>query len=245
MELLKSFGELKAFNLVKDSSTGTSKGFAFFEYVDPSVTDIATQGLNGMELGDRFLVVQRASVGAKQVTGIPGMPTAEEYQTALTGRRTVIPRALDLTETTSRILLMLNMVTNDDLTNDEDYNDILEDVREECGNYGPVEDLRIPRPAKRDKKWSVDGAALQRQADEDSGVGRVYVKFVDADSAGKALASLAGRAFAGRSIVATLLADDADTSPPLDIIFAPPGGEDPPPPPPTDAPPVPPDAYMF
>lgn len=204
-----------------------------------------------MELGDRFLVVQRASVGAKQVTGMPGMPTAEEYQTALTGRRTVIPRALDLTETNSRILLMLNMVTNDDLSSDDDYNDIFEDIREECGSYGPVEDLRIPRPAKREKKWSADGAAqaaFQRQADEDAGVGRVYVKFVDADSAGKALASLAGRAFAGRSIVATLLADDADTSPPLDVIFAPPAGEDPPPPPPpppTDAPPAPPDAYMF
>ncbi len=202
-----------------------------------------------MEMGDRFLVVQRASVGAKQVTGIPGMPTAEEYQTALTGRRTVIPRALDLAETNSRILLMLNMVTNDDLINDDDFHDILEDITEECGNYGPVEDIRIPRPAKRERKWSTDGAALaafQRQADEDSGVGRVYVKFADADSAGKALASLAGRAFAGRSIVATLLADDADTSPPLDVIFAPPGGEEPPPPPPpTDAPPVPPDAYMF
>lgn len=38
-ELLTSFGPLKAFNLVKDSATGLSKGYAFCEYVDINVTD--------------------------------------------------------------------------------------------------------------------------------------------------------------------------------------------------------------
>lgn len=38
-ELLMSFGQLRAFNLVKDSSTGLSKGYAFAEYVDVSMTD--------------------------------------------------------------------------------------------------------------------------------------------------------------------------------------------------------------
>ena len=39
-ELLASFGELKAFNLVKDSATGLSKGYAFCEYVDLTITDV-------------------------------------------------------------------------------------------------------------------------------------------------------------------------------------------------------------
>lgn len=34
-----SFGQLRAFNLVKDSSTGLSKGYAFCEYVDVTLTD--------------------------------------------------------------------------------------------------------------------------------------------------------------------------------------------------------------
>lgn len=38
-ELLTSFGPLKAFNLVKDSATGLSKGYAFCEYVDVNVSD--------------------------------------------------------------------------------------------------------------------------------------------------------------------------------------------------------------
>ena len=64
-ELLTSFGSLRAFNLVKDSATGLSKGYAFAEYADLTVTDQAIAGLNGMHLGDKKLLVQRASIGAK------------------------------------------------------------------------------------------------------------------------------------------------------------------------------------
>jgi splicing factor U2AF 65 kDa subunit len=68
-ELLMSFGPLKAFNLVKDAATGLSKGYAFCEY-DTSVTEAAIQGLNGMQLGDKKLIVQLASVGAKNMPGV-------------------------------------------------------------------------------------------------------------------------------------------------------------------------------
>ncbi|KAI4902563.1 hypothetical protein NFI96_022004 [Prochilodus magdalenae] len=67
-ELLTSFGPLKAFNLVKDSATGLSKGYAFCEYVDVNISDQAIAGLNGMQLGDKKLLVQRASVGSKNTS---------------------------------------------------------------------------------------------------------------------------------------------------------------------------------
>jgi len=53
---------------VKDAVTGLSRGYAFCEYVDPLITDGAIQGLNGMQLGDKKLIVQLASIGAK--TGV-------------------------------------------------------------------------------------------------------------------------------------------------------------------------------
>merc|ERR1719468_1250543 len=87
-ELLTSFGPLKAFNLVKDIANSLSKGYAFAEYTDGTITDRAIQGLNGMQLGDKKLIVQRASMGQKgmpsgpaqlQVPGLvgsgPGQPT--------------------------------------------------------------------------------------------------------------------------------------------------------------------------
>jgi len=50
-ELLTSFGPLKAFNLVKDSATGLSKGYAFCEYVDVTITDqVCTCYLSGMQM---------------------------------------------------------------------------------------------------------------------------------------------------------------------------------------------------
>ena len=248
-ELLKSFGELKAFNLVRDATTGASKvrhcpgsyltqpltfpkGFAFLEYVDPEVTDVACQGLNGMELGDRTLVVQRASIGAKPgQPGIPNLPFDQFPEIP----KPILP-AGDVSQSTSRILLMLNMVTPEDLVDDQEYADIFEDIKEECSNFGEVEDLRIPRPVKKDKsRWAPGESGQQSQIDaqrqdEAAGVGRVYVKFVEPDSAAMALKSLAGRSFAGRSIIATLLNDDSQTTPPLNLIFAPA---------PTDAPPLP------
>ncbi len=42
-QILQAFGALKAFNLVADRDTGASKGYAFCEYADPSITDTAIQ----------------------------------------------------------------------------------------------------------------------------------------------------------------------------------------------------------
>ncbi|GJE91015.1 splicing factor U2AF subunit [Phanerochaete sordida] len=217
MELLTSFGELKAFNLVRENGNGPSKGFAFFEYVDPAVTDVAIQSLNEMELGDKYLVVQRASVGAKNGQ----IPPQALYPAEIP--KPILP-AGDLEGVEARILLMLNMVVPEDLSDDQEYADIYEDVKEECEKYGPVEDLRIPRPVKKDKaKWGeagLDPLAAQR-VDEAAGVGRVYVKFTESESGRRALKALAGRSFAGRSIIATLLDDNSQTTPPLHLIFAP------------------------
>lgn len=181
------------------------------------MTEAAISNLNGMELGDRFLVVQRASVGAKP--GMPGFESMPELP------RPIMPAGGEQGD--MRILMMLNMVTPEDLVDDQEYGDILEDIREECSKFGPVDDLRVPRPQKRDRaKWGEGGpvqlsAADAQRADEAAGVGRVYVKYMDTSSANDALRALAGRSFGGRSIIATLLGEDSQTTPPLHIIFAP------------------------
>lgn len=114
VELLKSFGELRAFNLVKDPVTGANKGFAFCEYADPSVTDLACQGLNNMELGDRKLVVQRASVGAKHgllPEGYNNPVASADY----------LPVSSAKEEEATRVLQLMNMVTPEELEDDEEY----------------------------------------------------------------------------------------------------------------------------
>lgn len=208
------------------------QGFAFFEYVDPDVTETAIQSLHGMELGDRTLVVQRASVGSKTGTGLIPNPDIP-YDQIGEIPRPIMPLA-EAPTTDARILLMLNMVATDDLVDDGEFGDLYEDVKDECAKFGAVEDLRIPRPQRRSGPKYGPGAAEAQRVDEAGGVGRVYVKYYKASDASTALRSLAGRSFAGRSIIATLLSEASQASPPLSIIFsaqpAPPSEDAPPPP---------------
>jgi splicing factor U2AF subunit len=56
------FGPLRQFNMVRDALTGLSKGFAFCEFSDITVTDAACKALHQMVIGDKTLVCQRASI---------------------------------------------------------------------------------------------------------------------------------------------------------------------------------------
>lgn len=156
--MLLSFGQLRAFNLVKDAATGLSKGYAFAEYVDYSITDQvnlniisvlnsfffkqkfllqAIAGLNGMQLGDKKLIVQRASVGAKNTA----LGTVAPVQIQVPGMSLV-----GASGPPTEVLCLLNMVTPDELKDEEEYEDILEDIKEECNKYGVVRSVEIPRP---------------------------------------------------------------------------------------------------
>jgi splicing factor U2AF subunit len=187
-ELLSSFGKLRAFNLVKDSATGLSKGYAFCEYADVSVTDHAIAGLNGMQLGDKKLIVQRASIGAKNatVTGlgavaiqVPGMPMAI--------------MSMGASGPPTEVLCLMNMVTPDELKDEDEYDDIVEDIKEECGKYGIVRSIEIPRP--------IEGVEVP-------GCGKVFVEFNSAGDSQKAQQALAGRRFSNRVVVTSYFDPD-------------------------------------
>ncbi|GJP92610.1 hypothetical protein CBS63078_3224 [Aspergillus niger] len=182
--LLKSFGELKSFVLVKDSSTEESRGIAFCEYADPSATTIAVEGLNGMELGDRHLKVVRASIGMTQAAGLDMGVNAMSMFAKTTSQ--------DLE--TSRVLQLLNMVTPEELMDPEDYDEICDDVRDECSKYGTVVELKVPRPT---------GGSRQSP-----GVGKIFVKFDTVESTTNALKALAGRKFSDRTVVTTYFSEE-------------------------------------
>ncbi|PYH87887.1 hypothetical protein BO71DRAFT_436280 [Aspergillus ellipticus CBS 707.79] len=182
--LLKSFGELKSFVLVKDGSTEESRGIAFCEYADPSATSIAVEGLNGMELGDRHLKVVRASIGMTQASGLDMGVNAMSMFAKTTSQ--------DLE--TSRVLQLLNMVTPEELMDGEDYDEICDDVNEECSKYGTVVELKVPRPS---------GGSRQSP-----GVGKIFVKFDTVESATGALKALAGRKFSDRTVVTTYFSEE-------------------------------------
>jgi len=178
-EILTSFGQLKAFNLVKDTATNLSKGYAFCEYADPQITDTAIAGLNGMQLGDKKLIVQRASVG--KTDDQPAIAANAPVTLQVPGLHQV-QAGTHATE----VLCLMNMVTEQELIDDEEYEDIMEDVKEECNKLGTVKSLEIPRP---------------RAGQDVTGVGKIFVEFTDTDGCNKAMNALSGRKFAARVVL--------------------------------------------
>ena len=74
-----------------------------------------------MQLGDKKIIVQRASVGAKNMGGA-GM-AAHLQVPGIVGSGSTNP---------TEVLCLLNMVVPEELVDEEEYEDILEDIREEC-----------------------------------------------------------------------------------------------------------------
>eukprot|EP01024_Parvocaulis_polyphysoides_P010517 TRINITY_DN13597_c0_g2_i1.p2 TRINITY_DN13597_c0_g2~~TRINITY_DN13597_c0_g2_i1.p2 ORF type:complete len:391 (+),score=53.85 TRINITY_DN13597_c0_g2_i1:34-1206(+) len=184
-ELLSAFGELKQFDLVKDRETGNSKGYGFVVYADPSVTDVAISGLNGLKMGERTLTVRRATEGQpRPILPVSNVQNVQQQPTYTYGEESM----------NSRIVVLTEAVTNADLIDDMEYADIVEDMKEECGKYGDLEGVVIPRP--------VEGQPLP------NGVGKVALIYKDSRGAQKAKESLSGRRFGGRTVGAYYLDED-------------------------------------
>lgn len=180
-----------------------------------------------MELGDRYLVVQRAALGANPLKqGPPGSGIGFD-QSVLAGLNVgpngpqhyhhnnaggmmmggggpggmggnAQPPASILAAGQSgegeptRVLQILNMVAIEELCSDQDYEEILEDVKEECSKFGKVDEVRIPRPV-RTSQGRVDVKLSEAVKD----LGKVFVLFEKKEETTVALKAIAGRQFGG------------------------------------------------
>eukprot|EP00246_Nothoceros_aenigmaticus_P000819 TRINITY_DN11054_c1_g3_i1.p1 TRINITY_DN11054_c1_g3~~TRINITY_DN11054_c1_g3_i1.p1 ORF type:complete len:423 (+),score=69.81 TRINITY_DN11054_c1_g3_i1:333-1601(+) len=215
IDLLSSFGPLRAFDLVKDRDTGNSKGYGFCVYQDLAVADIACAALNGMKMGDKTLTVRRATAsgqpkpdqanvlvqaqqqialqklalqasGANAVglgVGATGMMSGLAMQGMMAGMS-----MLNSTEVATRVVCLSQVVSTEELRDDSEFEEILDDMREECGKYGKITNLVIPRPSST--------------GDEVPGIGMVFVEYADTQGSSKAKNTLHGRKFGGNSVIA-------------------------------------------
>ncbi|KAG6970687.1 hypothetical protein JG687_00002479 [Phytophthora cactorum] len=168
-ELVEPFGKLKSFTLVKDTATGASLGNALFEYEDSDVAAQAVEGLNGLSIGGILLSVQRQPPSSGAAVALPSAAVNPEGQP-------------------SPVLKMANMVSIDELRDDEEYADLAEDVEEECKRFGSVTGMEIPRP---------------KDGEEVPGLGCIYIRFGKEEDAVSALKALNGRKFGGNIVKVT------------------------------------------
>jgi len=206
-KICEAFGFLKFFNCVKDHE-GNHKGYCFIEYLDPKATEKALKGLEGLEIGDKKLRVQRATA----LNNTPKIPAA---QSVASGAKPTnaggsflmgFPNISDLnvqsmlntpisSKTPSRVIQILNVCTPEDLLEDDFYNDLMEDMKEETSKFGNTEEVNIPRP---DLTTGIIGPS----------VGKVFVKYVSLISAKQARHRLAGRSYNKRTIVTAFYPED-------------------------------------
>jgi splicing factor U2AF subunit len=86
--------------------------------------------------------------------------------------------------TPTRVVELQNMLTDDDLVNEDEYNDIMEDTKEECGQFGQLLSVIIPRA-------------------REPGTTKIFLEYASSDDAAKAIRGLEGRTFDGRRVQAT------------------------------------------
>lgn len=82
----------------------------------------------------------------------------------------------------TRVVELKNMLTMEDLTSDVDYQEVMEDTKDECSQFGSLKSVIIPR----------------------TGVGatKIFLEYMTSEDAAKAIAGLAGRTFDGRKVEA-------------------------------------------
>ncbi|KAH9622283.1 hypothetical protein KSS87_009929, partial [Heliosperma pusillum] len=144
-ELLESFGPLQGFDLVKVQKTGNSEGYAFCVYSDPSVTDVACAALNGIKMGNETLTVRRANQTTVQPKPEQEIVLQHAQQQILLQKMMFQPGALP-----TKVVSLTQVVTADDMKDDEEYQDIMVDMKEEGEKFGGyLYSLTPPPPTSR------------------------------------------------------------------------------------------------
>ncbi|KAL6992593.1 hypothetical protein U1Q18_010704 [Sarracenia purpurea var. burkii] len=203
-ELLESFGPLRGFDLVKDRDTGNSKGYGFCVYKDPGATDIACAALNGLKMGDKTLTVRRATMSNEPVNTEHESILAQAQQHIALQKMSLQAGGMSLpgvglgpispTEAPTKVLCLSEVITADELMDDGEYEEILEDMREEGGKFGVLMNVIIPRPATN--------------GEQVAGVGKVFLEYSNSANCATAKDALNGRKFGGNTVTAVYYAED-------------------------------------
>lgn len=203
-DLLKPYGAMKQFNMVKDGITGLFKGYAFAEFDNEKVTEEAIAGLNGKEVGSKMLLVQRANQGAKLVTNtsvlninytpVPILDSQSSIAALLNMTvkveaaigSLVATKNLSNTLLPTKVLILYNLFRTEDYKcAGEDFREIFEDVKGECRKWGKIKTFVIPKT----KEGTIEAP------------GRVYIYYETVEQSQKAQHELSGRRFQGRLII--------------------------------------------
>lgn len=198
-KLLKTFGKIKFLEMIKDPITGNYSGQCHVEFDSEQATAKALHckliqlilDIMGIKLQDNILYIKRSS-GLVPTYSIPNPSGHNTSLGMISGGMNInLPNmsAEDYIKfregSVSRVIMIKKMVTMKELEDDDEYDELYDDVMEECKNYGKVISVKIPRPE--------EGTQI-------SGLGKVFVEYATRDGASFAREHLNGKNFHGRFV---------------------------------------------
>ncbi|XP_053990984.1 splicing factor U2AF 65 kDa subunit-like isoform X2 [Hylaeus volcanicus] len=195
------YGVVRSAALMKDLKTGQSMGCGVIEFDTAANANAAVKALDRKPMGfkiPRFhkgLMLpglsrltdkgERVTHTSSIVTELPTSVTYKIFSNALIGSQ--VKAARQEGAKPSMVVQLLNAVFPEDLIKDEDYNSIMEDMKNEASQYGTLVNVVIPRPPE-DLSFR-------------PGVGKVFLHFSDITAARKAQAELNGRRYEQRRTI--------------------------------------------
>ena len=186
-KLCAGFGMLRSFNLMGDpNNKNLNKGFAFFEYTNEKDMEKAIKALDGFEILDKKLRVQKADVGAKPTVKTNQPTVGMVIQAHLKPEERVRIPLYALTP--SRVVSFLNLMSPEDLLDESEKKEILRDLCDQCRTFGDVVDIKAPSPEL------ATGHCTE-------GVGKIFVKFNHIVAAKQARFNLSGRRYRGKLVI--------------------------------------------
>jgi splicing factor U2AF subunit len=185
-ELFTPFGELKAFNLIKTAGGATQS--AAFEFLNPELTDGVVAGMDKLDIAGQKLSVQRVPMSSASILLKPASTASNGSMSAqVSPRGEADPLAL---LPPCNVIRLSNMTTPEDLTDERLYEELIEDVADECNTHATVKSVVVPRAAG------------------DPAAGRIFVHFTDSEGAEKARRAVAGRKFNGKIVEAVFYPEE-------------------------------------
>jgi len=201
--LFETLGPLKYFHLVMDNQTGKSRGYAFCEYEDTSMTNMAIERLHGTEIMGKRLVVQRANDPDKKASQVLKYVQSivshygDSLDPVLSNLNNVFSNP---TYTPTTIVHLLNMFDPEECRgNQKRIEQLRDEVLAEAERYGSVQQMVVPIPG-----FDPDGQGAWKD-----GFGRVFLQYSTPQEARTAQMGMTGRHFHGR-LVASSFFEEAD-----------------------------------
>jgi len=174
-------------------------------YVDPAQAQqaaiAAAKALEAFQKGEMSLedAAQAGMPSAAPVVA-QGTPAAAAAAVVAQAQAPGLPGPPPVPQVATQYLMVTGMVTAEVLADDEEYSEVIEDLRDECGKYGQIVAVTVPRPANPAESASLFGTR---------NFGKGFVHFADVEGAEKARDAIHGRLFAGITVQAVFIEAEA------------------------------------